>query len=56
MNATLDETQRILRLGHYQPLYPRNIRDSVIIYSITHHTSVMDTNQILYDMGKELLG
>ena len=56
MNATLDETQRILRLGHYQPLYPRNIRDSVIIYSITHHTSVMDTSQILYDMGKELLG
>ena len=55
IGATLEETQRILRLGRSQQLHPRNIRDSVIIYSIIHHTSVMDTNQILYDMGKELL-
>lgn len=55
MGATYDETQRVLRLGHAQQLHPRNIRDSVIIYSILHHTSVMDTNQILYDMQKEIL-
>lgn len=53
--ATYEETQRILRLGHAQQLHPRNDRDSVIIYSIHHHTSVMDTNQILYDMKKEIL-
>ena len=55
MKSTLSETQRILRLGHCELLYPRNLRDSVIIHSINHGTSVMDTNQILYDMGKELL-
>ena len=55
IGATLEETQRVLRLGHTEQLHPRNIRDSVIIYSINHHTSVFDTNQILYDMGKEPL-
>lgn len=55
MKTTLSETQRILRLGHCEQLYPRNLRDSVIIHSINHGTSVMDTNQILYDMGKELM-
>jgi uncharacterized protein YfaS (alpha-2-macroglobulin family) len=55
IGATLEETQRVLRLGHAEQLHPRNIRDSVIIYSINHHTSVLDTNQILYDMGKEPL-
>lgn len=55
LNATLPETQKILRLGHTEQLHPRNQRDCVIIYSITHRISVMDTNQILYDMNKDLL-
>lgn len=55
LNATISETQRVLRLGHAEQLHPRNQRDSVIIYSITHHKSVMDTNQVLYDMQKEFL-
>ncbi len=52
---TLHETQRILRLGHVEQLHPRNIRDCVIIYSINHHISVQKTNEVLYDMGRELL-
>ncbi len=55
IGATLEETQRVLRLGHAEQLHPRNVRDSVIIYSINRHTSVLDTNQILYDMGKDPL-
>lgn len=55
MGLTLPETQRILRLGHVGQLHPRNIRDSVIIHSILHHVSVRDTNDILFDMGKDIL-
>lgn len=55
MKISLSETQHILRLGHCEQLYPRDMRDSVIIYSIHHGTSVMDTNLILYDMQKEPL-
>lgn len=55
MGASLKETQKILRLGHWEPLYPRNVRDSIIIYAIEHHSSVMDVNVILHDMHMELL-
>ncbi len=55
MGITLPETQRVLRLGHVGQLHPRNIRDSVIIHSILHHVSVQDTNDLLYDLGKEIL-
>ena len=54
--SLLDKTYTYQILdGNAEQLHPRNIRDSVIIYSINHHTSVLDTNQILYDMGKEPL-
>ena len=52
---TLSETQHSLRLGHVEQLHPRHIRDCVIIHSINHHISVLKTNEILYDMKKELL-
>ena len=55
IGASLKETQKILRLGHWEPLYPRSIRDSIIIYAIEHQTPVMDVNSILYDMHMELL-
>ncbi len=55
MGITLPETQRLLRLGHAEQLHPRNIRDCVIIHSIHHHVSVLKTNDILFDMEKELL-
>lgn len=55
LGATLEETQRVLRLGHTEQLHPRSIRDAVIIYSLKRHTSVLDTNQILYDMEEEPL-
>lgn len=56
VGASLKETQKILRLGHWEPLYPRNVRDSIIIYAIEHHSSVMDVNGILHDMHMDLLG
>lgn len=52
---TLDETQRVLRLGHAEQLHPRNVRDCVIIHALNQHISVLETNEVLYDMKKELL-
>lgn len=53
--ADLAETQYVLRLGHTEPLHPRKVRDSVIIFAINHKTSVMDLNSILFDMKEELV-
>jgi len=55
LGSDLTETQYILRLGHAEPLHPRNVRDSVIIFAINHKTSIMDLNNILYDMKEELI-
>lgn len=37
---TLDDTQRLLKIGKRQPLYPRNRKDAAIIYAITHKMSM----------------
>ena len=55
MGLTLSETQHILRLGHAEQLHPRNIRDSVIIHSLNHHVSVAKTNDILFDLKKDII-
>lgn len=53
--ADLPEIQRILCTGHCQQLYPRRVRDSIIIYGITHKHSVSQINETLYDMRESIL-
>ena len=36
-------------------LYAKNKRDSVLIYAITRGYNVMQTNELLFEMHKELL-
>lgn len=55
IGVDLHEAQLVLRLGHSEQLHPRNMRDSVIIYAVNHKTDVLNLNQILYDMGNEIL-
>lgn len=55
IGVSLREAQLVLRLGHSEQLHPRNMRDSVIIYAVNHGTDVLNLNQILYDMGSEIL-
>ncbi len=45
--ATLDETQRLLKLGGKGELYPRVRRDAAIIFCIGKGYSVMDTQLFL---------
>lgn len=57
MGLNLDETQYLLRYAKQGPLYPRNPWDSTIIFAIEQKLSVMETNELLHQLGEtELLG
>lgn len=55
LQASLSETQYILRLGHAEQLHPRKVRDSIFIHAIKHHSSVDMVNEALEDVGEHLL-
>lgn len=44
---TLDQTNRALTLGKLGVLYPKDPRDSIMIYSINNKLNLIDTNIIL---------
>ncbi len=44
LELTVDEAQQMLKKGGYAPLYARDTRDSIIIFSIEHKISVINTN------------
>ena len=47
LEATLEETQRILLQASYAQLYPKNKRDAIISHGIIHHTPLMEINETL---------
>lgn len=49
MKLNLDETQTALKIAKYAPLYPKDERDSVIIFGIEKLKSVVDINNILFE-------
>ena len=55
MEATYEEVQLLLKQTSYPPLYARNKRDSVIIYGFSHNLSVLDINELLYDLDLTLM-
>ena len=55
LNATLDETQELLKLYGLAQLYPRNRRDAILIYGLTHNVSVQDINDRLFAEDEETL-
>lgn len=56
MELTYNEFQFLLRLAKYSMLDPRDARDSIILYAISNKLNVMETNEILYNCHKEILG
>ena len=52
---TVEQTQRLLRSWKLPVLYPRNQRDSIILYGLEQGSSVGEMNEALYDAGFELL-
>lgn len=55
MNLTLEEVQNFLRQNQYPVLYPRAERDCAFIYAFQHSLSVMDLNELLFEMNQPLL-
>ena len=54
MGLTLEETQYLLRYAKQSPLYPRNPWDSIIISAIDQKLSVLQTNELLSQLGETL--
>ena len=55
MNASLEETQNLLKKSEFAPLYARNRRDSIIIFCIEHNKTVIEVNQALYERGESIM-
>ncbi|MDD4495703.1 MAG: hypothetical protein PHV32_15425 [Eubacteriales bacterium] len=54
--ADINMAQELLKHARMSTLYPRIKRDTAIIYCLHHHFTVVETQQVLHDMGLPLLG
>lgn len=48
MEASLEETQELLKRSSFAQLYPRHKRDSIIIHGLIHHTPLSKVNDNLF--------
>ena len=55
MDATLEETQEVLKRSSLARLYPKNPRDAIILHGIAHGTPLMEINDILFQEGEKPL-
>ena len=55
MKINFDEVQKVLTLAQCGILYPRNIRDSIIINAVNKGTGLQKLNQLLSDMDMDVL-
>ena len=55
MKINFDEVQKVLTLAQCGILYPRNIRDSIIINAVNKGTGLQKLNQLLCDMDMDVL-
>ena len=55
MNASLEETQTLLKRSDFAPLYARSHRDSIIMYGLTHNRTIVQVNDALFDHDEEVL-
>ena len=55
LEATLEETQRLLKQAIYAQLYPANKRDAIIIQGIAHGTDLAQINDKLFAEGEKTL-
>ena len=55
MDATLEETQEVLKRSSLARLYPKNCRDAIILHGIAHGTPLMEINDTLFQEGEKPL-
>lgn len=55
IGLNLQESQQALCLSSLGGLYPKKKRDAIIIFAINKGLSVMETNDLLYEMNESIL-
>lgn len=55
MEATLEETQELLKRSGMGLLYPKDRRDAIIIYGLLHNQSLFEVNDKLFCEDEETL-
>lgn len=50
MSLSIDEVQQLLKSTGYHFLYARKKRDSVILFALNRQISLMETNELLFQM------
>lgn len=55
LSFDLKETQRALTLAKEAVLYPKCRRDSALIFCINKNLSVMETNELLFNIEEDIL-
>ena len=55
LEATLEETQRLLKQAAYAQLYPKNRRDAIIAYGILHGMELQRINDQLFAENEKTL-
>lgn len=55
LEASLDETQELLKLCGFAPLYPKNRRDAIIIFAIINKMELSAINDKLFIEKEETL-
>ncbi len=55
LDATLEETQELLKLCGHAQLYPKIRRDAIILYGIVHHEKLPRINDRLFREDEETL-
>ena len=52
LSLDVEDTQLLLKSTQ---LYPRNERDSIIIFALQRNASILEANELLLDLGYEIL-
>lgn len=47
LELTVDDAQRLLRAAERGKLYPKVRRDAVLLFALTHHSSLAETDELL---------
>lgn len=48
-----EETQRLLARGGRPSLYPRSRFDAAVLYGLSHHLTLEETDELLLSLGEE---
>lgn len=55
MQLSIEETQRLLHVSGYPQLYAKSECESVVLFALQNHLTVLETNQLLDEMGFAIL-